>query len=60
MSPSAMRVPSTSVFMVARPSAGALRQTSVALTDAGRKALQDYSTVLRQLLDSASQPRIGS
>jgi hypothetical protein len=35
-------------------------RTSVALTDAGRKALENYTTVLRQLLDSASPPKIGS
>jgi len=52
MSPSAVRVPSTSVFMVARPSVGALRQR--------RKALENYTTVLRQLPDPASQPKIGS
>jgi DNA-binding MarR family transcriptional regulator len=32
-------------------------RTSVALTHAGRAALERYTTVLRQLLDSASQPR---
>jgi DNA-binding transcriptional ArsR family regulator len=31
-------------------------QTSVALTHAGRAALERYTTVLRQLLDSASHP----
>ena len=39
---------------------GVTARTSVALTDAGRKALGNYTTVLRQLLDSASQPKIGS
>ena len=33
---------------------GVTARTSVALTDAGRKALENYTTVLRQLLDSAS------
>jgi hypothetical protein len=71
MSPPAMRVPSTSVFMVSperrRPpsklwknGSGVTARTSVALTDAGRKALENYTTVPRQLLDSASQPKIGS
>jgi DNA-binding MarR family transcriptional regulator len=39
---------------------GVTARTSVALTDAGRKALENYTTVLRELLDSASPPRIGS
>jgi DNA-binding MarR family transcriptional regulator len=33
---------------------GVTARTSVALTDSGRKALENYTTVLRQLLDSAS------
>jgi DNA-binding MarR family transcriptional regulator len=33
---------------------GVTARTSVALTDGGRKALENYTTVLRQLLDSAS------
>jgi DNA-binding MarR family transcriptional regulator len=33
---------------------GVTARTSVALTEAGRKALENYTAVLRQLLDSAS------
>jgi len=33
---------------------GVTARTSVALTDEGRKALANYTAVLRQLLDSAS------
>jgi DNA-binding MarR family transcriptional regulator len=33
---------------------GVTARTSVALTGGGRKALENYTTVLRQLLDSAS------
>jgi hypothetical protein len=33
---------------------GVTARTSVALTGEGRKALENYATVLRQLLDSAS------
>lgn len=35
---------------------GVTARTSVALTHAGRAALDRYTAVLRQLLDSASQP----
>ena len=34
---------------------GVTARTSVALTHAGRAALERYTTVLRQLLDSAAQ-----
>jgi DNA-binding MarR family transcriptional regulator len=33
---------------------GVTARTSVDLTDSGRKALENYTAVLRQLLDSAS------
>jgi DNA-binding MarR family transcriptional regulator len=33
---------------------GVTARTSVALTDGGRKALENYTAVLRQLLDSAT------
>jgi DNA-binding MarR family transcriptional regulator len=36
---------------------GVSARTSVAITRDGRSALQEYSTVLRQLLDSAGQGR---
>ena len=35
---------------------GVTARTSVALTGSGRAALHRYTTTLRQLLDSASQP----
>jgi hypothetical protein len=34
---------------------GVTARTSVAITQDGRSALKEYSTVLRQLLDSAGQ-----
>jgi predicted MarR family transcription regulator len=38
-----------------RNGSGVTARTSVALTGSGRAALERYTTVLRQLLDSASQ-----
>ena len=35
---------------------GVTARTSVALTHSGRAALEHYTTVLRQLLDSAEKP----
>jgi DNA-binding MarR family transcriptional regulator len=35
---------------------GVTARTSVALTHSGRAALENYTTVLRQLLDSAQKP----
>ena len=35
---------------------GVSARTSVALTRSGRAALENYTTVLRQLLDSAEKP----
>ncbi len=35
---------------------GVTARTSVALTHSGRAALEHYTTVLRQLLDSAAKP----
>ena len=40
-----------------RNGSGVTARTSVALTGSGRAALERYTTVLRQLLDSASQPQ---
>jgi DNA-binding transcriptional ArsR family regulator len=39
-----------------RSGSGVTARTSVALTGSGRTALEHYTAVLRQLLDSASQP----
>jgi DNA-binding transcriptional ArsR family regulator len=39
-----------------RNGSGVTARTSVTLTGAGRAALDHYTTVLRQLLDSAGQP----
>ena len=39
-----------------RNGSGVTARTSVTLTSAGRAALEHYTTVLRQLLDSAGQP----
>ncbi|HEX4092099.1 MAG TPA: transcriptional regulator [Trebonia sp.] len=42
-------------YVVTRKSGGGVTaRTSVALTEDGRKALENYTTVLRQLLDSAT------
>jgi DNA-binding MarR family transcriptional regulator len=42
-------------YVVTRKSGGGVTaRTSVALTDDGRKALENYTAVLRQLLDSAT------
>jgi DNA-binding MarR family transcriptional regulator len=38
----------------AKSGSGVSARTAVALTDDGRAALENYTTVLRQLLDSAS------
>jgi hypothetical protein len=44
-------------FMLLRQhGSGVTARTSVALTGSGRAALERYTTVLRQLLDAASQP----
>ena len=40
-----------------RNGSGVTARTSVALTGSGRAALERYTTVVRQLLDSASQPQ---
>ena len=40
-----------------RNGSGVTARTSVALTGSGRTALEHYTAVLRQLLDSASQPQ---
>jgi DNA-binding MarR family transcriptional regulator len=40
-----------------RNGSGVTARTSVELTHSGRAALERYTTVLRRLLDSASQPR---
>lgn len=40
-----------------RNGSGVTARTSVALTGSGRAALERYTTVLRQLLDSASRPQ---
>ena len=40
-----------------RNGSGVTARTSVELTHSGRAALERYTTVLRQLLDSASQPQ---
>ena len=40
-----------------RSGSGVTARTSVALTGSGRTALEHYTAVLRQLLDSASQPQ---
>jgi DNA-binding MarR family transcriptional regulator len=39
-----------------RNGSGVTARTSVALTHSGRAALEQYTTVLRQLLDSAQSP----
>ncbi|HEY1916579.1 MAG TPA: transcriptional regulator [Streptosporangiaceae bacterium] len=39
-----------------RNGSGVTARTAVTLTGAGRAALEHYTTVLRQLLDSAGQP----
>jgi DNA-binding MarR family transcriptional regulator len=39
---------------------GVTARTSVAITQGGRSALKEYSTVLRQLLDSATGSQDGS
>ena len=41
----------------AKNGSGVTARTSVALTGSGRAALERYTTTLRQLLDSASQPQ---
>jgi DNA-binding transcriptional ArsR family regulator len=41
----------------AKNGSGVTARTSVALTGSGRAALERYTTVLRQLLDLASQPQ---
>jgi hypothetical protein len=46
-----------SLVTTQRNGSGVAARTSVALTGSGRAALERYTTVLRQLLDSASQPQ---